>query len=223
MESIDNTQNQDSVNNTIEQELFAGKYKSTEELVKGYGEQQKYIDSLRNSLKDKESLLSEYSPPTEYKLPEGLNEVRALHLKELAKNNNLTQKQLDGIISNIIESDNKVNELQKQKKSSLGSDYDKIKNYVEVAFPTNKHLQEAVINTALLNQEAAKEILNQREYMHRSTIPNGNPVVNKDSIEVLEQEYFDLHPKWRETQDPSIKKKLIDIGDRIYALTKPNG
>lgn len=214
MESVNNVE----IQNAPKETLYCGKYKSPEDLEKGYLESQKYIETLREQIKSKESILAEYSPPEDYKLPETLPEVKANYLKSLAKNAQLTQKQIDNIASSIIESDVKTVEFYENKKKELGEDYNKIKNYAELNYPNNKTLQEVIINTAINDKEAMVELLNKRESMLNTSLPQGTPTTSGDTTETLRDEYRKLYDQFYITQDSKIQKKLLEIGDRIYLL-----
>lgn len=223
MESVNNVDTQTiEVQDTHKEPLYCGKYKSPEDLEKGYLESQRYIETLREQIKSKESILAEYSPPEDYKLPETLPEVKAKYLKSLAKNAQLTQKQIDNIASSIIESDVKTVEFYENKKKELGEDYNKIKNYAELNYPNNKTLQDVIINTAISNKDAMTDLLNKRESMLNTSLPQGTPTMNVETSETLKEEYQKLYDEFYITQNPKLQTKLLDLGEQIYQLNSKN-
>lgn len=214
MESVSNVPTPESVETKPK---YCGKYESPEALEKGYLESQKYIETLREQIKAKEASLAEYAPPEDYKLPETFEEKKAKYLKDLAKSAQLTQKQIDTIANNLIESDRKAQEFFEQRKKDLGEDLNKIKNYAELNYPNNKALQEVIINTALSDKDVMNELLAKRESMLNTALPQGAPA-QVDTLDTLNEEYNKVYDEYYLKQDPKLKRKLKEIGDRIYEL-----
>lgn len=66
--------------NTGGEQLYCNKYKTPEELAKGYSEQQKYINSLTEAKKEQEARLAALAPPNEYSVPKTLAGARAVYI-----------------------------------------------------------------------------------------------------------------------------------------------
>ena len=211
--------------NTGGEQLYCNKYKTPEELAKGYSEQQKYINSLTEAKKEQEARLAALAPPNEYSVPKTLAGARADALKVIAKNSNLTQTQLDAIANTILDSDRKVAAALDAKKASLGDRYDLLKHSAELQYPGNKSLQEAVVNTALQDQTAADALLERRDDLLRSTLPNSTSAPTVVNIDDLRDKASTAYMKYRAdgqakdfSEFESLNKQITEIERQQIAL-----
>lgn len=209
------------------EQLYCNKYKTPEELAKGYSEQQKYINSLTEAKKEQEAKLAALTPPNEYSVPETLSGARADALKVIAKNSNLTQTQLDAIANTILDSDRKVAAALDAKKASLGDRYDLLKHSAEMQYPGNKPLQEAVVNTALQDQTAAAALLERRDALLRSTLPPSTSSPTVVNLDDLREKASIAYMKYRAdgfqkdfVEFESLTKQITEIESQQISLGK---
>lgn len=122
--------------------LYAGKYKSVEELEKAYKSSAKVFNENK-VLQDK---LKSYEVPESYSLPDvSLAEPVLNDLQHLAKSAELNQEQFNKTLISMHEQQQKYqNQLEKQKKQ-LGDQLKVVEDYVTKTYPSALH--STVLNT----------------------------------------------------------------------------
>lgn len=152
-----------------EPKLFAGKYKTVEELEEGYKA------SLRVHLENKE-LKEKYdeatSVPDSYKVPEGLqlreNEVR--EIQQIARDSGLTQIQFERTAKAMEERIKSQRESFEAARKEIGDQrLVLIEDYVKKAYPES--LQQPVINHIIKDKKAMDDALKHRDQLLDSRVP----------------------------------------------------
>jgi hypothetical protein len=154
--------NQNQTNpNENENKLYAGKFKTVEDLETGYKNAATVYDE-NEKLKKQMSELSEV--PSSYLNPADLevDQARATDIQARAKEAGMTQAQYE----KFLRSDKARVEQQKQNfekaKKELGEEtMNLIQDFVNKAYP--KEVAEGIINATVVNKEARQAILNQRQ------------------------------------------------------------
>lgn len=152
---------------TPEIKLYAGKYKTVEELEKGYNSSASYINEVK-------AQLSNYKVPDSYILPQDVNTHHEIveEVKDLALSSHLSQAQFEAVLrTKAQKNQDAINKLE-QARANAGDNLKLIEDYVGKTCPeTIKH---TVLNNILLNENAMKETLNRRNQTLNSEVPGVN-------------------------------------------------
>lgn len=146
-----------------EPKLYAGKYKSVEELEKGYCHSLQALNEIKSELKS-------FTAPEEYIIPD----VKTHHeiisrAKELAKSTGLSQSQFDAVVRKMDEKNRDSIEKFEESKKRAGEKLDILEDYVSRHYP--KKLKSTIINSLLMDSEAMDEALKHRESMLNTQVP----------------------------------------------------
>ena len=146
-----------------EPKLYAGKYKSVEELEKGYCHSLQSLNEIKSELKS-------FTAPEEYIIPD----VKTHHeiisrAKELAKSTGLSQSQFDAVVRKMDEKNRDSIEKFEESKKRAGEKLDILEDYVSRHYP--KKLKSTIINSLLMDSEAMDEALKHRESMLNTQVP----------------------------------------------------
>jgi hypothetical protein len=146
-----------------EPKLYAGKYKSVEELEKGYRHSLETISEAKSKLES-------YKVPEEYTVPD----VKTHHeiisrAKELAKSTGLSQSQFEAVVRKMDEKNKASIEKFEESKKRVGEKLDILEDYVSRNYP--QKLKSTIINSLVMDQEAMDEALKHRESMLNTQVP----------------------------------------------------
>lgn len=146
-----------------EPKLYAGKYKSVEELEKGYCHSLQSLNEIKSELKS-------FTAPEEYIIPD----VKTHHeiisrAKELAKSTGLSQSQFDAVVRKMDEKNRDSIEKFEESKKRAGEKLDILEDYVSRHYP--KKLKSTIINSLVMDPEAMDEALKHRESMLNTQVP----------------------------------------------------
>ena len=146
-----------------EPKLYAGKYKSVEELEKGYCHSLQSLNEIKSELKS-------FTAPEEYVIPD----VKTHHeiisrAKELAKSTGLSQSQFDAVVRKMDEKNRDSIEKFEESKKRAGEKLDILEDYVSRHYP--KKLKSTIINSLVMDPEAMDEALKHRESMLNTQVP----------------------------------------------------
>ena len=146
-----------------EPKLYAGKYKSVEELEKGYCHSLQALNEIKSELKS-------FTAPEEYVIPD----VKTHHeiisrAKELAKSTGLSQSQFDAVVRKMDEKNRDSIEKFEESKKRAGEKLDILEDYVSRHYP--KKLKSTIINSLVMDPEAMDEALKHRESMLNTQVP----------------------------------------------------
>lgn len=165
--------------------MYAGKYKTVEELEEGYKNSARVYEANRDleaKLKDATSI------PDDYQLPEGvtIDEVELKEIKFLAKESGLTQSHFNKVATQLSSKaqtqkaalDKAVNDLGTEKVNVL-------KSYVEKYYPEG--VTDVVLNKLITDEKARTNAFAHREKLLNSSAP-GIGTVPMSTEEKVSQE-----------------------------------
>lgn len=192
-------QNQDQANET---KLYAGKFKTVEELEAGY---KNSLPLYQENEQLKTNLKQATEIPVGYLNPEGIT-LDAGYVSEIqarAKEAGLTQKQYEKALQF---EQGRISQRQQDfegKRKSLGEEnLNVIQDYVKKNYPEEIH--EAMINTFIADEKARNAALN-----HRSQLLNTNvPGINRPSQPRYTITDKDVEKAYKEKEQAQGKHKL---------------
>ncbi|WP_218814589.1 hypothetical protein [Rickettsiella endosymbiont of Dermanyssus gallinae] len=137
------TTNNEEVNPVTEEtvvteppKLYAGKYKSVEELEKAYKNSAKVF----NENKILQEKLKSYEVPENYSLPEvSLAEPVLYDIQQLAKSAGLNQEQFNKTLLSMQEQQLQYQNQLEERKKQLGSQLKVVEDYVTKIYPAALH------------------------------------------------------------------------------------
>jgi len=150
-----------------EPKLYAGKYKSVEELEKGYCHSLQSLNEIKSQLKS-------FSAPEEYVVADDIHTHHEIisRAKELAKSTGLSQSQFDAVVRKMDEKNRDSIEKFEESKKKAGEKLDILEDYVSRHYP--KKLKSTIINSLLMDPQALDEVLKHRDVKLNSQIPGIN-------------------------------------------------
>jgi hypothetical protein len=151
-----------------EPKLWAGKYKSPEDLEEGYN---KIRNTYTENQELKKQLQSFTTVPDDYQTTDvGLRQEQIQELKQIAKNAGLNQDQFFKTAKEMQDRINYQFEILEQRKKEIGEkDLNLLTDYVSKQYP--EKLQETVLNKIIKDKEAMTEAMNHRSKILNSQVP----------------------------------------------------
>lgn len=196
-------------NQNQEQKLFAGKFKTVEELEQGYKNSAVVFDeneNLKTKMVELTTIPHDYINPSDIEL----DASRVEDLKARAKEAGLTQVQYEKMIrSDKARVDSYKQTFENAKKEVGEETLNILKDYVTKNYP--KELQESMVNTFISNKDARQAALNHRNTLLSNNIPGANKV-NANNYHVsdkdVKQAYFD---KEKNKNDPKAREHYLKL------------
>lgn len=152
----------------VEGKLFAGKFKSVEDLEKAYGNSV----SAYNEKAKLEKELERYKAPEDYHIPEDvpLSERDFEEIKYIAKNAKLTQEQFELTSRNMADRVQQQNAQLEERRKSIGEDkLTLINDYVTKHIP--EYARDVVLNKLIRDDKAMSDALKDRDQRLNSQAP----------------------------------------------------
>lgn len=196
-----------------EPKLWAGKFKTPEDLEKAYGHSVQAI--VEKSKLEKE--LDKYKVPENYSIPEGLSfhEKDVKEIQEIAKNAKLSQEQFE-LTAGEMHRRAMANMEYEQKFienriSQIGEEkINIIKDYIEKYYPSS--VKEVVLNKILKDDLAMSEVLKDRDQRMNSTVPGLNRGSGHVDMYDGQSELRKAAEAWhREPNNVHLRNKYISI------------
>lgn len=153
------------LNAMTEPRLYAGKYKTIEELEEGYR-------NAAGVYNENESLKLQFAVPEQYQAPTGvlLREAELNDLKSLAKRSGLSQNQFNNMTLEMSQHIKYNIDSLESAKQALGPEkLNLVTDYVKQNYPAS--LQETVINKLLKDGNAMSDALKDRDQKLNSSVP----------------------------------------------------
>lgn len=198
---------------TITPGLYAGKFKTIEELEAGYNNSAKVYqenEDLKKSIQEKTSVPEDYKVPSEATL----HDTDMSQLKAAAKASGLTQSQFEKLA--LSQTDNVKSKLEsfENAKKEIGADnLNLLQEFIGKAYP--EKAGQALLKEAIKNKEVREAILNQRTQALNSSVPGVNRVSSGSYNSVT---HADVH-KAREVMMSSRGKARVEAQNRYVALS----
>ena len=155
--------------------LYAGKFKSVEELEKGYKE------SLSVHMKNKEletKLAEMQAVPESYNVPEmsNLDSKQLAELTEVARNSKMTQAQFDAAISSLASNAQQQQSQWETRKKLVGEqNINVLKKYVDETFSSyDEGFRSTMLNKIISDDSTMEKAMQDRERKLNSSLPGSN-------------------------------------------------
>ena len=197
-----------------EPQLYAGKFKSIEDLEKGYKE------GLSVHLRNKEletEINTMRTLPDSYQVPEGI-QLRESHIndiKDLAKCSGMNQNQFDSALKNY--NDKVASQLSdiETRRNQVGEEkINVIKGYVDNKFSEfDDSFRQEVINKCIRDDNMMEKVMSDRDNMLNSKAPGVNQVpVQVQRRNDMKSELFDAGIKAKmDPRNKSAREKYINL------------
>ncbi len=187
--------------------LYAGKYKSIEELEKAYKNSAKVFNENK-SLQEK---LKSYEVPESYSLPEvSLAEPVLNDLQKLAKSAGLNQEQFNKTIISMQEQQQHYQTQLEERKKQLGSQLKVVEDYVTKNYPPSLH--NTVLNTILGDENAMSDAMKHRDQVLNSQVPGlSNQRANLSDPYEGRTELLNVAKEYQKNPTEKNRKRYINL------------
>ncbi len=191
--------------------LYAGKYKSVEELEKAYKNSAKVF----NDNKTLQERLKNYEVPENYNLPDvSLPETMLQEIEALAKAAGLNQEQFNKTLFAMTEQQKQYQTQLEDKKKTLGSKLSIVQDYVTKTYPTSLHT--TILNTLIGDENAMTEALKHRDQLLNSQIPGlSNQQANLSDPYDVQQELLKAAKEYERNQSDKNRKRYINLAKEV--------
>lgn len=152
-----------------EEKLYAGKYKTIEDLEAAVIGKDKEYTKIFNELGE---FKSKYSVPEDYQVEEGLDiaDSELSELKKLAKQAGLTQNQFLSTTKQIAQRNKSLKQQLEDQRKNIGEEKLKLlDDYVTRAYPDK--IKPIVLNHLIQDKQAMSEALDHRDKLLNTSIP----------------------------------------------------
>ena len=198
---------------TVEEtpKLYAGKYKSVDELEKAYKNSAKVF----NDNKALQERLKNYEVPESYHLPNvSLPETMLQEIEGLAKAANLSQEQFNKTLFFFFLQQKQYQAQIEEKTKNLGDKLNVIQDYVTKTYPTSLHTP--ILNTLLGDENAMTEALKHRDQLLNSQVPGlSNQQANLSDPYEGQQEMLKIAKEYERNPSDKNRKRYISLANEI--------
>jgi hypothetical protein len=195
-----------------EGKLYAGKFKTVEELEAGYNNAAKVYqenDDLKKKHEESTKVPDAYSVPSTIELHE--NDLE--ELKQSSKNSGLTQAQFEKLaIAQNEKVRGKVQSFENAKKEVGADNLNLLQDFITKTYP--QKAGEALMKEAIKNKEVREAILNQRTQALNSSVPGVNQVFSHSYNNVTHEDVI----KARDVMTKSRGKARVEAQKRYIGL-----
>ena len=154
--------------------LYAGKFKTVEELEIGYNNSAKIYqenEDLKKKINETTMVPDDYQIPSEVNLHE--NDIA--QLKAAAKNSGLTQSQFERLAMAQTQSvQAKLNDFENAKKEVGADNLNLLQDFLSKTYP--EKVAEKMLKEAIKDKDLRGQLLDQRTKMLNSTVPGSSKV-----------------------------------------------
>ena len=164
----------DQQTGTGDTKLYAGKFKTVEELEAGYNNSAKVYQENEDLKKRFEETTK---VPEDYQVPESVNlhDNDIAKLKQAAKNSGLTQAQFEKLAIAQTQSVQSQVESFENAKKEVGSDtLNLLQDFLNKTYPDK--VAEKMLKEAIKDKDLRSQILDQRTKMLNSSVPGSNKI-----------------------------------------------
>lgn len=205
----------DNTNSTGDK-LYAGKFKTIEELEAGYNNAAKVYQE-NEDLKNK--YIEVTNVPDDYQIPKDVNlhENDIAQLKQTAKNSGLTQAQFEKLAQ--VQTQNVRAQLDsfENAKKEVGTDnLNLLQDFLNKTYPPK--VAEKMLKEAIKDKDLREQILEQRSKLLNSSIPGSNNVTIGSYNDVTHEDIRkarDVMMKSRGKARIEAQKKYISLSSRL--------
>jgi hypothetical protein len=196
-----------------QEKLYAGKFKTVEELEAGYNNAAKVYqenDDLKNKYTQATSI------PDDYQIPAGvaLHDNDIAELKQAAKESGLTQAQFEKLAAKQNSSVRaKVESFENAKKEIGADNLNLLQDFLTKTYPDK--VAEKMLKEAIKDKDLRAQILDQRTKSLNSSVPGANRVSSNNYNNVTHEDIL----KAREVMTKSRGKARVEAQKRYIALS----
>ena len=211
---IDDEQEADATTSEpmLESKLYAGKYKSVEELEKAY----KSSAGVFNENKTLKEQLKSFAVPENYSLPESisLHEQEIQGLQNIAKTAGLNQEQFNKTLIQMQEQQQQYQEKLEQRKKILGNKLNVIEDYVKKTYPSTLH--STILNTLIGDENAMSDALKHRNQLLSSQVPGlGSQRANFSDPTDGKEELANIANEFRKNPSEKNRNRYINLANEV--------
>lgn len=202
----------DQQTGTEDTKLYAGKFKTIEELEAGYNNAAKVYQE-NEDLKTKHAQATQV--PDEYQVPQGVNlhDNDLVQLKIAAKQSGLTQAQFDKLAqSQNANVQSKVDAFENAKKEVGADNLNLLENFLKSTYP--EKVADKMLKEAIKDKDLRDQLMEQRTKTLNSSVPGSNRVTVGSYNDVT---HDDLH-KAREAMLKTRGKARMEAQKKYVAL-----
>ena len=198
---------------TVEEtpKLYAGKYKSVDELEKAYKNSAKVF----NDNKALQERLKNYEIPESYHLPDvSLPETMLQEIEALAKAAGLNQEQFNKTLFAMTKQQKQYKTQLEDKKKTLGSKLSIVQDYVTKTYPTSLH--NTILNTLIGDENAMTEALKHRDQLLNSQVPGlSSQQANFSDPYDDQQEMVKIAKEYEKNPTDKNRKRYINLATEV--------
>ncbi len=202
--------------------LYAGKYKTVQELEEGYKQSLPLYqenETLKKQMAEVTKVPDEYVTPTDI----ALHEADLAEVKRLAKNTNLTQAQYEKLARETNAKSAARHEAFENAKKELGADkLNLLQDYISKRYPAGK-IADAALRTIIMDKDAQAAALADRQAMLNNSVPGMGHVFSGTTTRVTQDDIFKAHAEVSKTRGKAqiaAKSKYLNL---LKAKTQQEG
>lgn len=192
--------------------LYAGKFKTIEELEAGYNNAAKvYQDNedLKRKYDETIKVPDDYQVPSEVRL----HDDDVAQLKQTAKNSGLTQSQFEKLaLAQTSAVQSKLDSFENAKKEVGADNINLLQDFINKSYPAK--VAEKMLKEAIKDKDLRAELMEQRTKMLNSSIPGSNKVTVGNYNNVTHEDVR----KQRDIMMKSRGKARVEAQKRYVAL-----
>jgi len=192
--------------------LYAGKYKSVEELEKAYKNSAKVF----NDNKVLQERLKNYEVPESYHLPDiSLPATMLQEIEGLAKAANLSQEQFNKTLYAMAGQQKQYHTQLENKKKTWGDKLPLVQDYITKNYPTSLH--STILNTLIGDENAMTEALKHRDQLLNSQVPglSNQQAHHQTDPYDGQQEMLKLAKEYEKNPTNKNRKRLINLAQEV--------
>lgn len=196
--------------------LYAGKFKTVEELEAGYNNAAKvYQDNedLKKKFDETTKVPDDYAVSSDV----GLHENDLAQLKEAAKESGLTQAQFDKLASKQNQTVKSKFESFENAKKEIGADnLNLLQDFISKSYP--EKAGEVLLKEAIKNKDLRETLLNQRKEALNSSVPGTNKVSTGSYNQVTHKDVHEARAemmKLRGKARIAAQKRYVDLSAKL--------
>ena len=202
---MEQTQNQ----NQQQEKLYAGKFKTVEDLEVGYKNSAAVYDEntkLKNQLDEVTKVPDAYLNPADVELEAN----RLSNLQARAKESGMTQKQYEKFVKGeqaLL--DGRKTQFENAKKAVGEETINILSDYVKRNYPQALH--DNMLNTFIGNEEARKAALSNREQLLKNTVPGMNKVAAAGGYHVTDEDVRKAYDAKERSKSPKDIQRYLAL------------
>jgi len=192
------------------EKLYAGKFKTVEELEAGYNSSAKVFqenDTLKKRIDEATKVPDDYNTPTEI----ALHESDLAETKRLAKEAGMTQTQYEKFARQQHDKAKKMVDDYDNAKKEIGADnLNILQDYVTKYYP--EKLQSSILKNLIKDKDARAAALEHRQQLLNNRAPGMNKPGQGFDYKVSYEDLLKAREAHQKNKaDPKLKKRYLDL------------